>query len=831
MSKKVSAQVASTQAPVKATAAAALAKKDQEEEARQAQIAEAADQAAETVAEEQVAEAESGETVEAARTIATVAEEIDASSETLAGVVADAPMMFAQAGGAAAGGAAAGGISTGVIVAGVAVVGAAAASGGSSSSGVAAAGGAAAGGGAAISTVGTTYTLTSDTDVLTGTSLDDTFISDAAGAAAVDQINGGLGSDTLKLYGGTGIADIPTTASIETFDLVDFTTTTDFSNIADLALLKFDNATTAQTFTAGAGVNWDLRGMADSEAITLASTAADTVHNIIVTNMGTIAGAGVTVNANGAAITTVNLTSSGTVAAGTDSDIVLASTGTETAVNLTGSGDLALTVAASVTTMNASAFSGALTLVTGANTGGTTITGGSGADTVTATAAVNYNIDLGDGNDTLITADAAGELTAADTIVGGAGTDTLAIVTAEAENLDDNTAADLAVLARITGFERLRITDGVGTAVNMNNLGYSYLQVTTALAADTTLTVNDGFTIESRLAATSANDYIIAMTNATNAGTTNDTLNIVLNADLTEADNHIFLLDAAGVNIVNIAALDRGTTPADTDGAGNDGYTVTLAGGTAANSASIREVVITGTQAVTITVDAASVGLESINGSAVAATSLGVAGVLTIDGTAHAGTQGLAITGGAGRDVLTGTGLADEIVGGGGNDTLNGLVGADAYTGGAGTDTFAFTAAASYTGGIPSATLRDRITDYAKGADIIDETVGALIVLTDASTSIANAGTAALSLTTGIATFNAADDTLAERITAVEAGLTAGTEATNNIGIFEHGGNTYVFIHDGTAGLANTDGLIELTGVTGITAIDLTTSTGNLILA
>jgi hypothetical protein len=92
----------------------------------------------------------------------------------------------------------------------------------------------------------------------------------------------------------------------------------------------------------------------------------------------------------------------------------------------------------------------------------------------------------------------------------------------------------------------------------------------------------------------------------------------------------------------------------------------------------------------------------------------------------------------------------------------------------------------------------------------------------------ASTGVAAINAE-GIATFNSADDTLAERIIAVEAGITAGTESAGDFAIFELDGNSFVFIHDGTAGLAATDVLIRLTGVTGLS--DSTISTTDLTIA
>jgi len=693
-------------------------------------------------------------------------------------------------------------------------------------------------GGGSTTTTGQVFTLTTNIDVSSGTSGNDTFIGEAAAILSADQVSGGNGTDTMKIYSLAAATDVPTLSGVEIVELYDAAApgnALDLSSVTEMTTLVLDNATTTDNYTIGAAVATTVRGMADGESVTLTSTATDATADITITNMGTIAGAGVTINADGAAIKTINLVSSGTVAAGTDSDVTLASTGTETAVNVSGSGDLAISgLNASVVTLNAASFSGNLTATLGATTTTTAITSAAGNDKITATAAVDYNISLGGGNDVLTIADAAGELTVNDTISGGDGSaDVLAISSAEAENLDDGTAADTAVLARVTGFEILRVTDAIAGAIDLTALGYNHLQATTALGADRTLTVGSNFTFESRLAGNIGNDYIISMTGASAAGSNSDTITLRMNADLTENDARTASFDLAGINIVNIQALDSGSTVADTDGSGDEGYTIDLAGATAGNSASIKTVNISGTQAVSYTVNAATTALETIDGSAVTTTSGGVAGNLTIDATAYVGLQGLVIKGGGGLDTLTGSaGLGDLITGGAGADTINGLTGSDILTGGAGADSFNFTVAASYTGGAPSATVFEEITDYQKGVDIINETAAAFTISTDASTASTVAGTAALSLTTGIATFNGADDTLAEKIAAVNAALAAGTEATNQIAIFEHSGSTYVYVYEDTADtVAALDGLIKLTGITGISSVDLTTSTGNLILS
>lgn len=570
------------------------------------------------------------------------------------------------------------------------------------------------------------FTLTTSTDNITGTSGNDTILGDGAGGSAtsksVDQVAGGAGTDTFKLYNLSAQSDVPTLSGVEVLELVDANAPAgfDLSGVTELTTLKLDNATTADTFIIGAGVAVEMKRMADGEAVTLTSTATDTTYDLTVTDMGTIAGAGVTVNADGAGVTTINLATSGTVAAGTDSDIILESTGTETTVNVTGNGELALATNASVVNLNASTHTGKLTYVSGATTTATSIKTGSGNDTVTATAAVNYTIDLGAGNDVLTTADAAGELTSADSIVGGDGTDTLVISTAAAEELDDASTADAAVLAKITGFEQLQITNAIAGDINLGNLGYNYLQTAvTAIGGDRNLSgVTSGFTFEQRDRANSGNDYIVTMNNATAAGTTTDTINIKMNADLTANDtSYTTSFDLNGINIVNISSNDRTTTSnPDTDADGQEGYIIDLAGGTAGNSSNINTVNISGAAQTSYTINAATTGLVTVNGA-------DATGNVIVNGSAFNGTQGVTIKGGSAKDTLTGTKLADVIDGGAGVDIIDGGVGADSLTGGAGNDIFLYagttvTTAATFTPATTKAAIdAELITATADGAD------------------------------------------------------------------------------------------------------------------
>ena len=152
---------------------------------------------------------------------------------------------------------------------------------------------------------------------------------------------------------------------------------------------------------------------------------------------------------------------------------------------------------------------------------------------------------------------------------------------------------------------------------------------------------------------------------------------------------------------------------------------------------------------------------------------------------------------------------------------------ADVITGGAGTDIFVFGKGDG--GAAPSATAHDTITDFATASDTIEFTDAALTIVTNAT---ASAGTAKIT-SAGIATFNSADDTLVEMITAVEAGIATGTATAGQTALFQFGDDAYMFISDGTDNVDANDTLIELQGIDlTSTAFDtLTLSAGNATIA
>ncbi len=122
-------------------------------------------------------------------------------------------------------------------------------------------------------------------------------------------------------------------------------------------------------------------------------------------------------------------------------------------------------------------------------------------------------------------------------------------------------------------------------------------------------------------------------------------------------------------------------------------------------------------------------------------------------------------------------------------------------------------------------TAFDTITDWTSGYKI-DSTTSALSI---AVKTAATATSAAIS-STGLATFDATDNTLAKKLIAVAAGIAngttgvtanTGTPVAGNTAVFVDGSDTYVFISDATAAVGATDVLIKLTGIAATTGLVL----------
>ena len=724
MSKKVSAQVASTQAPVKAVNV--LDKKEEEEAVRQAQIAEAAGEASEAVAEEQVAEATPAEVTETAKTIAEVSQEIDATAESLAAL--DAPMMFAQAGAAAAGGgAAAGGISTAAIVAGVAAVGVAVAASSDSSSSTAATT-TSSSSSSSTTTTGTTYALTLSSvtgafDNLTGTANDDTFVGSANGMLVTgDVVDGAAGTDTISSRHtvAAAVTIAPSISNVEIHNVrIDAAGgaadvfTYDMSDISGATKVVMDRSVNSG---AAADPVFTISGAGFTTAVTVGITGGDTGAalssvDLTATYSGVSGSAdAATLELNGAqanvvtiaSIETLNITALATETSASStgaSKINSLIASSASAVNVTGAGavklsgnsnaqvavDLAATVA-----VNASASTGGVEMT--AETSTLTFTGGAGNDTVRM----------------------VGTLTVADTLTGGAGTDTLGVTT----------VTSLANGANVSGFEILDLSGSTSLThvlTNYANNTFTGISITEEAATEVVTGLASGSTLFiGGLAAITANSEItVGIANAAVAGNNTDSLNVTIGGTAAVDFGTLVVASTESLSIVSGGA----TT-------GNSIAVLTAAGAT--------NLTLSGASELTISLFTSSAVLSNINASAMTgAFVMGAAGV---------NTAATAITGGSGADALIGNSGNDVIIGGAGADTITGGTGADIYTGGAGADVFVTapaalasnSVAASATSLTATIAAGDTMT-FGNGVDIIrDFTTGTDTIKVGAATATIN---------------------------------------------------------------------------------------------
>jgi hypothetical protein len=463
----------------------------------------------------------------------------------------------------------------------------------------------------------------------------------------------------------------------------------------------------------------------------------------------------------------------------------------------------------------------------------------------------------------------------ADTLNGGNGNDTLAFSAVPS-------AVSAAQLARASNFEVLEFketnTIGTGGAVqSIRGTTIKTLFLNGAVeVADTkqyTLQAEDGVTLKVGATADAsgstggAENLVIDVLNAADAGT-NNTVNLeTTNAASTDYAIAGFTID--NVENLNIkvggdeSASGDVVTISDIDGAQLSSIVISS---TNSGAAKVTPIV---SDSLTITT-AESTLLSNVDATA-------FTGVLTITGlasklvatgaTIKGGSGANAITGGAGADVITGGKGADtlkggnsndNITGGAGNDAIHGEAGADNLTGGAGTDTFYFATAAS------TKTSMDKISDFGAVAadrdyDVLSTVgnIGALSARTAATLQSAASATDLVTATTetdtgtvlgaitaaGKITFSGTSvanlDTLAEYVDAALIMLASATTITtgytaSSIGFFEYNGNTYV-VEETTTNVSATEtvtsSVVELTGVTGITGLATSAAAGYITFA
>jgi Ca2+-binding RTX toxin-like protein len=504
-----------------------------------------------------------------------------------------------------------------------------------------------------------------------------------------DNLNGGGGTDVLQVsIAGTHTADLTTSSFILTSiekvlvsnfetsakdDIIDLSgatgvTTVGLANSSETGDTKFINVPNI--------VDAEMKGLGDL-SITYASTLLTGTNDAV--NL-TLKGTGSPTAATQPTFETWNGSTSGVAetlnisSTTADNYIQISGNNHHKTINITGDKNLTIanTLDTTVTKVDASAFTGSLTVTAGASD--ITILGGSGNDV----------INMG------------GTLSSKDSIDGGKGTDTLALRATDAGNL-------ASVAARITGIEVLRADQGGATydaslisgitkvvanhdsndTVTFSNLGAGVeLQITNTLAGS-----NDNVT--ATLATDTTDDSItvtIGATKATDikgaaAGTLTldpfETITINSTGGTTAASNSISILTSSAAKKI-IVVGDRDLTLSDFTSSGPNLKTLDASAFTGKLNMGRT---LTGTN---ITVFGGS-GDDTLVGGAGNDSIVGGAGNDNINVSAGGNNT---VDGGLGNDSITGGTGNDVITGGEGNDTIVGAAGNDKLLGGPGDDVF-----------------------------------------------------------------------------------------------------------------------------------------------
>lgn len=710
-------------------------------------------------------------------------------------------------------------------------------------------------------TEGTTFNLTTGTDIWTGTAHDDTIYASTGLSAdgstaikttnALDKIDGGAGMDTLNVENTGGVNSLP--GNVTNVEVVNLIGAGNVNGGADISAGSFETINLVDTddtavTVAGIGAQTiGLNNVADTTVVTANYKASQTSATITATGLpgaATVAVTGsgltaVTVNVDGTSDTLSvtnagNTLTSATINASDDSEVSIGSNKLA-AVTITGAGAVDLTASVDLKTLTATDNTGGVTFdntgsatnklvaKTGAGDDSLTLVGaqltsaatGAGDDTVdvvTSALGATASVDLGDGDDTLNMSAAP---TAGATLAGGAGTDTLGMALAAYTTVAGFSSTNL---GKITGFEVLSITDapladtstltlgkiaGIASAQIMGVVDGGSAEVTNVGANSSLIIAGD---------MTTGNDdgaLVVTLKDATGAS---DVLNVTLDQAITQnndgtADVYTSVVDritANGVETINITSTGtpsaKVTAGAKVDSALN---TINLI------ADAVETVNIKGDQAFTYTVDAGSEALTKVDASANTAGG-------TVDATDAADSVTLLGSATAGS-TLVGSAAGDIITGGAAADTITGAAGGDTLTGGAGNDTFVYASGDSRIGSGTFDTIADFAANtYGSGtngaagthAGTSTKWTGDVLAFTHAATGTAVAAN-------GFKVFvasNAADATtfLANTASADNTQASAALDSA--------GHNLYVDVSgDGVA-----DFYIHLTGVSSITAAAFT---------
>lgn len=662
---------------------------------------------------------------------------------------------------------------------------------------------------------GQTFTLTANIDNLTGTAGNDTFVGDNTSANAADTLNGGAGTDTLKLYNSVSLGNL---TGIENVYVNGNTGNVNISSNADVVSLAIDNIAVtdlAPTYTLAATQTLSLQNMTDADAdntdgVEVAAAATVTAQTLKLNKVGDTATAGIDVNVdiNGTGVATLNVEGTGSA-----SRVSIQNTGTAIrTLNISGDAAVEIQANAAANNVGAAATVIAITNTAGATvtssatpnaTTGLTITAVGGADTVNLAQTAGANaltnkvaVDLGAGNDTLaITAlTAATDIADGASFKGGDGTDTL--------KLFDGDVIDTTRGKLFSGFEAV----DVGGAQATTNLDLSLLATnntigTLKLSAANTAAVSVTNLAEAASVVINAATVAALTINQkdSGAGSPDDTITVTYDSK-TAIGAQTGATTIADVETVNLKVTSTGT---------NITHEVTAL---VVNNAT-KVTVDASTAAVDIKTGFSATSLVLLDASASAKNTS-----IVLDD-AYTATAGVAVKGGAGVDTLVFTGATTGAAAGTDLDfIITGNGGADVITLAAvagGKDVLVYSAQADST-----STKFDAITNFdATAASFQDYIDLKAFGFTGNQQGVKT-------VTTGVS--EAADGSIA-----VAAGSMANffvdTGLTRGVAVWDGGTEVYAFVDankDGNFSVAD-DLVIQLAGVANATDI----TTADLIFA
>ena len=613
---------------------------------------------------------------------------------------------------------------------------------------------------------GSTFTLTTGTDFVAGTALNDIVNAVRGGSSSTtetysptDQINGGAGTDTLYIESDRTAENLATVTNMEKIQVTNAGAaasilTVTLPNDAAYTNLENLNSTGEVTFSAisNAATDGAITSQPNAEKTTYGYTstallgATDNLDVELVGVDGDLTLLGGTA-ANAMETITLNSLSDGEL------DTLTTTNMNTTKLVFTGSGALNVkNITDTGTTINvydASASTGNIT-VTGDNATANTITGGAGNDSLGGAAGNdvitggtgndqitggqgNDNLDGGAGNDTIVLS----SVTINDTVAGGEGTDVLSLGAAVGYTALLNSGVG------ISGFETIKTTG----ALTQDFLGLAGNVITKAVTGSNSAVTLRETAVTSVDASTSGANGTLSISQATDGAA--DAMAVTLGSVLGVSNAQLTLntVDTETVTIDSVGANGNTLTLGNNTAGKTATATAAAVAAAAATATDLTSITITGSKNLTVTASSKNTALATVNADAFTGDTLTVtasSGTTQAAMTVTAPTNTSAtITTGKGADKVTvgdgGTASANTITTGDGADTIVSGAGADnidsgddggSITSGAGNDTI------DSGDGADTITLGagdDTVNTSGAGADIIDGGAGNDTVTTAAA--------------------------------------------------------------------------------------------------